>query len=165
VLHTPVDAPAVQIYLCPMKDKPYWLQVTGPTANPYMGQRMFDCGGPVEPLPKAAPAGHAGGQGEAEGDAPYVLAVPRSAVIDTGTKRVVFVETATGVFDARRVTVGALSAEDLYPVLSGLKEGDRVVTRGAFLLDSELRLNPAATEDSPQRRRDRGEEKKVEHVH
>jgi len=163
----PVDAPAVQIYLCPMKDKPYWLQVTGPTANPYMGQRMFDCGGPVEPLPKAAP-GHVRVHGEAEGEAAYVLAVPRSAVIDTGTKKVVFVETATGVFDARQVTVGALSAEDLYPVLSGLKEGDRVVTRGAFLLDSEMRLNPAAAssgEDSPRSHGGHGEEKREEHVH
>jgi Cu(I)/Ag(I) efflux system membrane fusion protein len=96
----------------------------------------------------------------------YALAVPRSAVIDTGTKKVVFVETAAGVFDARQVTVGALSAEDLYPVLSGLKEGDKVVTRGAFLLDSEMRLNPAAPEESPQRHRERGEEDKTaDHVH
>jgi multidrug efflux pump subunit AcrA (membrane-fusion protein) len=164
----PIDAPAVQVYLCPMRDKPYWLQVTGPTANPYMGQRMFDCGGPVEPLPKAAPAEHAGHGGEHAGAA-YALAVPRSAVIDTGTRKVVFVQTATGVFDARQVTVGALSSDDLYPVLSGLKEGDQVVTQGAFLLDSENRLNPAApakaSEDSPQRRGDRGDEKRGEHVH
>jgi membrane fusion protein, copper/silver efflux system len=94
--------------------------------------------------------------------------VPRSAVIDTGTRKVVFVQTATGVFDARQVTVGALSSDDLYPVLSGLKEGDQVVTQGAFLLDSENRLNPAAPakvgEESPQRRGERGEEK-AEHVH
>ena len=81
---------------------------------------------------------------------------------------VVFVETATGVFDARQVTVGALSAEDLYPVLSGLKEGDRVVTRGAFLLDSEMRLNPAAAssgEDAPRSHGGHGEETREEHVH
>jgi multidrug efflux pump subunit AcrA (membrane-fusion protein) len=136
----PIDAPAVQIYLCPMTDKPYWLQVTGPTANPYMGLRMFDCGGPVEPLPKSAPmpSNDAG----ADGQAAYVLAVPRSAVIDTGTRRIVFVQSAPGVFDLREVVLGSLAAEDLYPVLGGLKEGDQVVTTGAFLLDSENRLNP-----------------------
>jgi Cu(I)/Ag(I) efflux system membrane fusion protein len=126
-----------------MRDKPYWLQVTGPTANPYMGQRMFDCGGPVEPLPKAAPE-HSAGHDPTHGDAPYALAIPRSAVIDTGTRKVVFVQSAPGVFDARQVTLGALSSDDLYPVLSGLKESDQVVTRGAFLLDSENRLNPSA---------------------
>jgi hypothetical protein len=45
----------------------------------------------------------------------------------------------------KEVTLGALSADDLYPVLAGLKEGDQVVTRGAFLVDSEDRLNPAVT--------------------
>jgi membrane fusion protein, copper/silver efflux system len=136
----PIDAPAVQIYLCPMKDKPYWLQVTGPTANPYMGLRMFDCGGPVEPLPKSAPMpSHEAGS---EDQASFSLALPRSAVIDTGTRKIVFVQSAPGVFDQREVKVGALSADDLYPVVAGLKEGDQVVTTGAFLLDSENRLNP-----------------------
>jgi multidrug efflux pump subunit AcrA (membrane-fusion protein) len=138
----PIDAPGVQIYRCPMSDKPYWLQVSGETANPYMGLRMFDCGGPVEPLPKAAPAVAAGAA--LDPAAAYGLAVPRSAVIDTGTRRIVFVQTATGVFDMKEVTLGAPSADDFYPVLGGLKEGDRVVTHGAFLLDSENRLNPAA---------------------
>jgi multidrug efflux pump subunit AcrA (membrane-fusion protein) len=143
----PIDAPAVQIYLCPMKDKPYWLQVTGPTANPYMGLRMFDCGGPVEPLPKSSPMpSHDAG---AAGGAAYSLAVPRSAVIDTGTRRIVFVQSAPGVFDLREVTLGALSADDLYPVISGLKEGDQVVTTGAFLLDSENRLNPTTQAAPP----------------
>jgi hypothetical protein len=138
----PPEAPLVQVYICPMRDKPYWLQVSGPTANPYMGQRMFDCGGPVEPLPRAKTTPAAGGAGGDE--KAYVLAIPRSAVIDTGTRRVVFVQSGPGVFDARQVTLGAMSSDDFYPVLSGLKEGDEVVTTGAFLLDSENRLNPAA---------------------
>jgi multidrug efflux pump subunit AcrA (membrane-fusion protein) len=138
----PIDAPSVQIYLCPMKDKPYWLQVTGPTANPYMGLRMFDCGGPVEPLRKARQSERENGAAAAK--ASYALAIPRSAVIDTGTRKIVFVESAPGVFDLREVTLGVLSSDDLYPVLGGLKEGDKVVTTGAFLLDSENRLNPAA---------------------
>ena len=60
------------------------------------------------------------------------LAIPRSAVIDTGTRKIVFVESAPGIFDLREVTLGVLSSDDLYPVLGGLKEGDRVVTAGAF---------------------------------
>jgi hypothetical protein len=139
----PIDAPAVQIYLCPMKDKPYWLQVTGPVANPYMGLRMFDCGGPVETLPKAAPV-HSHEMGSSAEQA-YSLAIPRSAVIDTGTRKIVFVQSSPGIFDMKQVVLGALSADDLYPVLSGIKEGDQVVTSGAFLLDSENRLNPASS--------------------
>ena len=166
----PVDTPAVQIYLCPMRDKPYWLQVTGPTANPYMGLRMFDCGGAVEPLPKSRPINTADlSSGSSQS---YSLAVPRSAVIDTGTRKIVFVQSTPGVFDLREVILGALSAGDLYPVITGLKEGDQVVTTGAFLLDSENRLNPTAParkEDSPQSRGERGEESKAnpkpEHQH
>src|SRR4051812_32106715 len=143
----PIDAPAVQIFRCPMSDKPYWLQVGGDTANPYMGLRMFDCGGPVEALPKAAPT-HVPDAGAAGGGA-YSLAVPRSAVIDTGTRKIVFVRTAQGVFDMKAVTLGPVSADDFYPVIAGLGEGDQVVTSGAFLLDSENRLNPTAPASRP----------------
>ncbi len=72
-----------------------------------------------------------------------VLAVPERAVIDTGSKKVVYVEREPGVFEAARVELGA-RAGDQYPVLAGLHAGDRVATAGAFLLDAETRLNPAA---------------------
>ncbi|HLY11190.1 MAG TPA: hypothetical protein VKW04_17955, partial [Planctomycetota bacterium] len=72
-----------------------------------------------------------------------VLAVPFSAVIDTGERKVVFVDKGHGSFDAMLVEVG-LRAGEYYPVLKGLAAGDRVVTAGAFLLDAETRLNPAA---------------------
>jgi Cu(I)/Ag(I) efflux system membrane fusion protein len=96
----------------------------------------------VEPLRKARQSERENGAAAAK--ASYALAIPRSAVIDTGTRKIVFVESAPGVFDLREVTLGVLSSDDLYPVLGGLKEGDKVVTTGAFLLDSENRLNPAA---------------------
>jgi hypothetical protein len=70
------------------------------------------------------------------------LAIPESSVIDTGDRRVVFVETMPGMFDAVEVTVGRRCG-DYYPVLRGLTAGQRVVTAGAFLLDAETRLNPA----------------------
>ena len=71
-----------------------------------------------------------------------VLSVPETAVIDTGEKKVVYVETAAGVYDARAVTLGA-RAGSYYPVIDGLTAGQRIVTQGAFLIDAEARLNPA----------------------
>jgi membrane fusion protein, copper/silver efflux system len=71
------------------------------------------------------------------------LSVPESAVIDTGTRKVVYLEREPGTFDAIEVEVGPPD-NGFYPVLAGLTEGDRVVTKGAFLIDAENRLNPGA---------------------
>ena len=67
------------------------------------------------------------------------LAVPRSAVLDTGTRKVVYVARGGGVFEPRQVEVGA-AVEEFYPVRAGLEEGERVVTHGSFLIDSQTRL-------------------------
>jgi Cu(I)/Ag(I) efflux system membrane fusion protein len=72
-----------------------------------------------------------------------VLSVPESAVIDTGTKKVVYVETEPGLYDARAVELGPRSG-NYYPVLAGLTLGQKIVTQGSFLIDAEARLNPAA---------------------
>jgi membrane fusion protein, copper/silver efflux system len=72
-----------------------------------------------------------------------LLAVPFSAVIDTGLRKVVFLERGHGTFDAVEVQLGPRAGE-YFPVMKGLAAGDRVVTQGAFLLDAETRLNPAA---------------------
>lgn len=68
-----------------------------------------------------------------------VLAVPESALVDTGKRQVVFVEKEQGLYEPRFVKVGR-KAESYYEVLEGLKEGERVVVRGTFLLDSEAQL-------------------------
>jgi Cu(I)/Ag(I) efflux system membrane fusion protein len=78
-----------------------------------------------------------------------VLAVPESAVIDTGSLKLVYREAEPHVFDGVRVELGPRMVEPgstvvFYPVLSGLHAGDRVAGSGAFLLDAETRLNPAA---------------------
>ncbi|MGH9649480.1 MAG: efflux RND transporter periplasmic adaptor subunit, partial [Terriglobales bacterium] len=73
-----------------------------------------------------------------------VLAVPRSAVLDAGTRKLVYVARGNGVFEQRQVEVGAAS-EEFYPVLSGVKEGERVVTHGSFLIDSQTRLSGGMT--------------------
>jgi multidrug efflux pump subunit AcrA (membrane-fusion protein) len=72
-----------------------------------------------------------------------LLSVPLSAVIDTGLHKVVFLQRDHGIFDAVEIEVGGRAGE-YYPVTKGLVAGDRVVTQGAFLLDAETRLNPAA---------------------
>jgi hypothetical protein len=71
-----------------------------------------------------------------------VLCVPESAVIDTGGRKVAYVETMPGMFDALEIRVGRRYG-DFYPVRGGLEAGQRVATAGAVLLDAETRLNPS----------------------
>jgi multidrug efflux pump subunit AcrA (membrane-fusion protein) len=140
---TPSDAAPVKVFRCPMK-KANWLQRGSDTANPYYGSEMFNCGSAIETLPKAQkkPAASAAPSAPPPASAAErVLAVPRSAVIDTGTNKIVYAESSPGVFDMRAVKLGP-AAGDFYPVLEGLEEGDRVVTVGTFLIDAENRLNP-----------------------
>ena len=71
-----------------------------------------------------------------------VLSVPESAVIDTGDRKLVYVETQPGVFEGRAIVLGSRIG-DRYPVLEGLAPGERVAAAGSFLIDAESRLNPA----------------------
>jgi membrane fusion protein, copper/silver efflux system len=71
-----------------------------------------------------------------------VLSIPESAVIDTGTRKVAFIERMPGMFDAVEIVVGPRCGGD-YPVVSGLSQGDKVATAGALLIDAETRLNPS----------------------
>ena len=68
-----------------------------------------------------------------------VLAVPIAAVLDSGTRKLVYVEHAQGRFMPMEATLGP-RAGDFYPVLAGLKEGQRVAVRGNFLLDSQFQI-------------------------
>jgi membrane fusion protein, copper/silver efflux system len=68
------------------------------------------------------------------------IVIPRSAVLDTGTRKIVYLTKTAGVFEARQVQVGA-PADDLFPVLSGLAMGDKVVLNGNFLIDSQAHLS------------------------
>jgi Cu(I)/Ag(I) efflux system membrane fusion protein len=67
------------------------------------------------------------------------LRIPADALVDSGTRKVVFVAIGEGKFQPREVTVGVASG-DAVEVISGLSEGERVVTRANFLVDSESRL-------------------------
>jgi len=67
------------------------------------------------------------------------LAVPETAVLDTGLRKIVYLSEDNDTLESREVTLGQ-KADNYYEVLSGLKEGDVVVTSGNFLVDSESKL-------------------------
>ena len=69
-----------------------------------------------------------------------VLSIPVSAVLDSGTRTLVYVEQSPGIYQPVEVKLGARAGDDV-PVLSGLQEGQRVVVRGAFLLDSQFQIH------------------------
>jgi len=73
-----------------------------------------------------------------------VLAIPRSAVVDTGEHKLVYVAKGNGIFEAHEIQLGAI-ADDYYPVLAGLKGGERIVAEGNFLLDSQTRITRGMT--------------------
>jgi RND family efflux transporter MFP subunit len=74
---------------------------------------------------------------------PSALLIPDMAVLRSGEKTTVFVALDGGKFDPRTVTLGPQADDDTYQVLSGLKEGERIVTSGQFMLDSESQLREA----------------------
>ncbi|MFZ1981835.1 MAG: efflux RND transporter periplasmic adaptor subunit [Smithella sp.] len=67
------------------------------------------------------------------------LVIPESAVIDTGTSQVVYVDKGEGVFEPREVELG-LRADRFVEVLQGIKAGEKVVSSANFLIDSEAQL-------------------------
>jgi Cu(I)/Ag(I) efflux system membrane fusion protein len=75
------------------------------------------------------------------GDRP-VLAVPDSAVIDSGTRQAVLIERGGGKFEPREVKLGA-HADGFYEVRQGLSAGERVVVSANFLIDAESNLRAA----------------------
>ena len=74
---------------------------------------------------------------------PSALLVPDSAVLRSGENNTVFVALAGGKFEPRAVALGLRAEGSLYQVLSGLSEGERIVTSGQFMLDSESQLREA----------------------
>ena len=83
-----------------------------------------------------------------------VLTVPKSAVIDTGLRKIVFVDRGESGYEQIEVKVGpeAWGTSDdsetkrrYYPIVSGLTPGDMVVTHGNFLIDSQTQLTGSAS--------------------
>ena len=117
---TPTTATATPKYLCPMKCE---------------GEKTYDtarncpvCNMKLALVPAAPPS-----------SGPGLLTVPASAVLDSGTRRIVYVEKSHGLFEPREVVLGPHTGE-FAAVLKGVAEGERVVTRGGFLIDSQFQI-------------------------
>ena len=76
------------------------------------------------------------------GGAAAVLTVPDSAVIDSGTRRVVLVQLEPGRFEPRDVELGA-RGEHYIEIVKGVKDGEQVVVAANFLIDAESNLKAA----------------------
>lgn len=103
---------------------------------------------PARSLQQLAANKTGGAGGHASLSQAGVLAVPESAVIDTGSQTIVYRQTLPGVFEGVKVELGPKMSGPgdviFYPLLAGLQPGDELVTSGSFLVDAETRLNPAA---------------------
>ncbi|MGE0479949.1 MAG: efflux RND transporter periplasmic adaptor subunit [Phycisphaerae bacterium] len=71
------------------------------------------------------------------------LLIPREAFIDSGTRKVAFLDLGDGKFQPREIQTGVEAEDGMVEVQYGLDEGDRVVTSGQFLLDAESKLKEA----------------------
>ena len=72
--------------------------------------------------------------------------MPNEAVMDSGTRKIVFIAEPNGYFESREVKLGP-KVQDYYEVLQGLTENQTVVTSGNFLVDSESKLNAVLTQN------------------
>ena len=75
------------------------------------------------------------------------IVVPLSAVIDTGKRQVVWVESSPGMFEPRDVQVGQKNTDNIQ-ILSGINPGDKVAVSGAYLIDSESQLKGNSSEQA-----------------
>ncbi len=89
------------------------------------------------------------------------IVVPVTALIDTGKRQVVWVETAPGMFEPRDVQVGE-RMDDKVQILSGIKTGDKVAVSGGYLLDSESQLKGGGGTDHSQHGGAKPDEKEQE---
>jgi membrane fusion protein, copper/silver efflux system len=113
---------------------------------PYMDQETRSVRARLEvenPEGKLKPGMYA--QATIEEDLGENLVVDQGAVFDTGKRQIVFVDLGEGRLEPREVKAGS-RADGQVVVLEGLKEGEKVVTSGNFLIDSESRLKAARSE-------------------
>jgi Cu(I)/Ag(I) efflux system membrane fusion protein len=74
---------------------------------------------------------------------PPAITIPADAILDSGLRKTVFVDRGNGFFEPREVETGWRLANRV-EILKGLDPGERIVTSGAFLIDSESKLELAA---------------------
>lgn len=80
--------------------------------------------------------------------APDALCLPRSAVLSTGGAPVAYVEHAPGNYEARALRLGRIG-DEVVEVTAGLAEGERVVTQGNLLLDSQSQIAGVPRPEEP----------------
>ncbi len=93
-----------------------------------------------------------------------VLSVPESAIIDTGTRKIVYLDLGDGRYRPQEVKTG-FWGDGYVEIVSGLKEGDFVVTDGNFMLDSQTTLTGGQALLYGAAEEIKEEPKKVEHKH
>lgn len=127
-----IDAELVDLWMCPMHP-----EVVAKAASD-----CWTCGMDLVPT---AELGF-----EAAGPAELPLVIPTSAPLITGERAVVYVRLPGDepLFEGRKVVLGP-RGQDGYAVVSGLVEGEQVVTRGAFRLDSELQIRAGPSMMNP----------------
>ena len=76
------------------------------------------------------------------------VTVPADAVIDSGRRKVVYVECTKGAFEPRLVETG-WRLGDRVQITRGLEPGERIVVSGNFLIDSETRMRPTIASSVP----------------
>ncbi len=84
------------------------------------------------------------GEGIVHVEAPAVLTVPRTAVLNAGNGSVVYVDLGANSYEQRRIKPGRLG-DDFMEVLEGVSEGDAIVTQGNLLIDAQAQLSHEAT--------------------
>jgi Cu(I)/Ag(I) efflux system membrane fusion protein len=77
------------------------------------------------------------------------IVVPTTAVMDSGKRQTVWVESQPGMFEPRDVQVGQRT-NDKVQILSGVKAGDKVAVSGSYLIDSESQLKGGGGQDHSQ---------------
>ena len=75
------------------------------------------------------------------------IVVPDDAVIDTGTRKIVFVKTGPSRFEPRDVRAGP-RIDNTFVILSGVKQGEEIVTSAHFLIDAESKFQGASQKGS-----------------
>jgi Cu(I)/Ag(I) efflux system membrane fusion protein len=148
IIHVPLDADGKPKptglegkYVCPMHPE---IVADAPG-------RCSICEMPLEKVPDlSSPASVAARQSSDVQSPPdgQVLAIRKSAVLDTGRRQVTYRKRNDGAFELVELRLGPLAqsedeagrAVDYYPVFEGLAAGDEVVVQGGFLLDSERQI-------------------------
>src|SRR5664279_297677 len=87
-------------------------------------------------------------EGRVRAQVPEAVAVPRAAILFPGEATYAYVERGDGAYERRRVKLGR-QGDELWEVLQGLTEGERVVTSGNVLMDAQAQFNQPARAGEP----------------